>query len=238
MFIVYLIEFLVAIGAVIMPLATKLRVKDRLNELSEVFLKWSKVAMALGAVACAFLGVLGPEFVAAWLDEPSYEAPGDRTLPWLMGSCLLFLPARGVALPLLMGLGRAAVPTIGFLAAGVLNLGISVVLAPRYGLTGVALGTAIPNLLYATLIMTVACRSLGIGLGRYMTYVAAKVFIVVLPVLAFLLWLKLGLEVEGRFEVLCAGLATCVLYGILTVLFTYRGDPHVDLRQLLARHGE
>ena len=39
-----------------------------------------------------------------------------------MLSALVFLPVRGVALPILMGLGKPGVPTIGFLTAGVLNL--------------------------------------------------------------------------------------------------------------------
>src|SRR5205814_1431989 len=81
----------------------------------------------------------------AWWIDPRYERPAGQVLQILMVSYLVFLPVRGVALPILMGLGKPGVPTIGFLIAGLVNLGLSVALAGPLGLAGVALGTAIPN---------------------------------------------------------------------------------------------
>ena len=88
-----------------------------------------------------------------------------------MVSCFAFLPVRGVALPLLLGLGKPRIPTIAFLAAGVLNLVLSIALARPFGLAGVAIGTAIPNVLFAAVVLVVACRELGIGLPAYFAYV-------------------------------------------------------------------
>ena len=49
--IVYLMEFVVAIAAVVAPMATKLSTEGRTDALREVFLKWSKVALSISMMA-------------------------------------------------------------------------------------------------------------------------------------------------------------------------------------------
>src|SRR5262249_16177008 len=160
--VVYLMEFTIAIAAVVSPMATKLNTEGRRAELTDVFLKWSKVSLSLSLMAGLFLCVLGPGFMAWWLG-PDYEHPSGVVLEILMIPSLAFLPVRGVALPVLMGLGKPRMPTIAFIGAGVLNLVLSMVFARPLGLAGVALGTAIPNLLFAAVVLNVACRELIIS---------------------------------------------------------------------------
>jgi O-antigen/teichoic acid export membrane protein len=232
--IVYLMEFVVAIAAVVSPMATKLGTEGRLDELREIFLKWSKVALSLSLMAGLFLIVLGPAFIGRWID-PSFERPSGQVLQILMVSSLLFLPVRGVALPILMGLGKPKAPTLAFLAAGVLNVGISMLLAEPLGLAGVALGTAIPNALFALVVLRMACRELGIGLSRCARYVVPRAAIGALPVLALLLWFRLGLQVRELTGLVAAGSAMLVLFGLTWVFYVYRGDPYVDVRTRLPR---
>src|SRR5207245_7871816 len=54
-FILYLMEFVIAIAAVVMPMATRLKTQERTAELREVFLKWSKIALSLTMMAGLFL---------------------------------------------------------------------------------------------------------------------------------------------------------------------------------------
>src|SRR6266545_3229370 len=232
--IVYLMDFVVAIAAVVSPMATKLSTEGRMDELREIFLKWSKVALSLSLLAGLFLIVLGPRFIAQWID-PSFERPAGQVLQILMVSSLLFLPVRGVALPILMGLGKPKAPTIAFLVAGGLNLLISVVLARPLGLAGVALGTAIPNALFALFALVLACRELGITVPHYTRYVVPRATLGCLPVLALLLWFKLGLQVRDMTGLVTAGSAMVVLFAGTWVFYVYRHDPYVDLRTPMTR---
>ena len=232
--VIYLMDFVVAIAAVVSPMATKLDTEGRVHELREIFLKWSKVALSLTIAAVLFLIVLGPRFVGWWID-PSFEGPSGRVLQILMLSCLPFLPARGVALPIMMGLGKPKAPTIGFLAAGVLNLALSIVLVKPLGLAGVALGTAIPNVLYAVFLLTLTCRELGIPFSAYVAYVVPRASAGALPVFALLLWFKLFLRVETLGGLIAAGSAMAVLFAVTWIAFVYRHDPYVDLRPHLSR---
>ena len=232
--VVYLMEFIIAIAAVVAPMATKLNTEGKLDELREIFLTWSKVALSLTLAAALFLVVFGPRFIGWWID-PSFEQPSGRVLQILTVSCLAFLPVRGVALPIMMGLGRPKAPTFGFLAAGVLNVVLSVALVEPLGLVGVALGTAIPNMLYAAFVLAITCRELRIPLSTYAGYVAPRAILGAAPVLALLLWFKLGLRVESIAGLMAAGSAMSVLFGLTWILFVYRNDPYVDLRPRLTR---
>lgn len=231
-FLIYLMEFIVAIAAVVMPTATRLKTQGRTAELREVFLKWSKIALSVTMMAGLFLIVLGPRFIAWWID-PAFERPGGQVLQILMVSYLIFLPVRGVALPILMGLGKAGLPTIGFLVTGVLNLGLSILLVRPLGLAGVALGTAIPNVLFAALVLLHACRELETPVAEYVRYVVPRAALGALPVLGLLLWCKLGLEVRSLGGLAGAGVAMVVLFGVTWVFFVYRNDRYVDLRARL-----
>jgi O-antigen/teichoic acid export membrane protein len=118
-----------------MPMTTRLRTEGDFIQLRAIFLKWSRSRSRWSVMVGLFLIVLGPKFIGWWID-PSFEGPAGQVLQILMVSSLLFLPVRGVALPVLLGLGRPRVPTLVFLATGLLNLLLSIALAGRLGLVG------------------------------------------------------------------------------------------------------
>jgi O-antigen/teichoic acid export membrane protein len=170
-----------------------------------------------------------------WWIDPSFEQPAGEVLQILMISSLIFLPVRGVALPILMGLGKPKAPTLTFAAAGVLNVVLSILLVRPFGLVGVALGTAIPNVLFAVVVLALACRELGIGVGAYIRYVVPRATVGALPVLALLWWFKVGLQVQSIHGLVAAGSAMLVLFGLTWIFFVYRDDPYVDLKPHLVR---
>jgi O-antigen/teichoic acid export membrane protein len=230
--IIYLMEFVVAIAAVVMPTATRLQAQGKIPELREIFLKWSKIAFSITMIVGVFLLVLGPRFIAWWVG-PQFERSAGQVLQILMLSYLVFLPIRGVALPILMGLGKPRLPTIGFLVAGVVNLVLSIVLVRPLGIAGVALGTAIPNVLFAALVLVQACRELEAPVGEYLRYVFPRATLAALPMLGLLLWFKFGLDVRNLTGLAIAGVAAVVLFGLLWVFFVYRNDRFIDLRARL-----
>jgi O-antigen/teichoic acid export membrane protein len=232
--VVYLMDFTIAIAAVVAPMATKLNTEQRRGELAEMFLKWSKISLSLTLMAGLFLIVLGPRFIAWWI-APDFELPSGSVLDILMISSFVYLPVRGVALPILMGLGKPRTPTFAFLGAGVLNLVLSIVLARPLGLAGVALGTAIPNVMFAAVVLVVACRELEIGVGAYLRYVVPRAALGAVPPLALLMWFKFGVEVQNLPGLIVAGLAVSAMFGVTWVTFVYRHDPYVDLTPHLGR---
>jgi O-antigen/teichoic acid export membrane protein len=228
-FLLYLTELLIGIGQVVMPLAVKLRTKGRHEELAGVLLRWSRAAFSVALLGCLYLLALGPEFIRWWIPTPTFDhrAAGE-VLQILCLGFLLFLPVRGVALPVLMGLGLVKLPSIALLATGLLVFLLSALLVGPLGLQGVALATGMPLVLFAALVARSACRAVSLPFGRYAVYVFGRPLLGALPVAALLAALKFEVGVSGFWPLLGAGLAAALLMGVVWVLFVQRNDPHFD----------
>ena len=228
----YTIDFVVGIGAVVMPMATRLQTENKVEELQRIFLRWSKIAFSLAVLSTVCIMVLGPPFIARWMG-PTFEGPSGTVLRILVFSNLFFLPIRGVALPVLMGLGEASRPTLFFLAAGILNLILSVVWVRPWGLAGVAWGTAIPNIAFAGAILLLACLELKLPVSRYFRYVAARAALGAIPVAAFLYWVQRAFTLQSYARLGIAALTTAFVFGLVWVAFVLRGDPYIDVQSRL-----
>lgn len=227
------IQLVLGIGMVLMPMAASRAGSSDLSEVEDAFLKWSKIAATLVFLVGGYLMVLGPAFLDTWLGDESTPESG-RLLQVLMVSFFAFLPVRGVALPVLMGLGRAKGPGLGLLTMGLVNVGLSITLIGPYGLLGVALGTAIPNVLFSIVFARAACGSLGISLARYLAYAFGRPLVAALLATG-LLWLVADRwPLEGYPRLIGAGLAYTAVFAAVGVAFVFRGDPRLDLDARLA----
>ncbi len=104
-----------------------------------------------------------------------------------------------------------------------------------FGLAGVALGTAIPNVLFAAIVLVVACRELEISVMSYLRYVVPRATIGAIPPLVLLLWFRVGVDVQNIAGLVAAGAAMFMVFAVTWVLFVYRDDPYVDLTPHLGR---
>ncbi len=224
-----LASLMFGLGAVVMPTATALKASGDSRALEDVFLKWSKIALSVILPVCLYLTILGPEFLAAWV-KPEYRDLSGPVTRILAPSFLLYLPLRAVALPILLGTSQPGRATGVFLVMSLVNLGLSVGLVKAgYGIVGVALGTAIPQVLYAAYLLALTCVHLQLGVGRWLRYVGGRALLGSLAPLALLLWLERGLGVSGFPQLIASGVGMLVVYGVVWVGFVYRGDPYLDL---------
>ena len=231
-----LTSLVISVGAVVMPLATRLKAVGDEAALRDVFLKWSKICLSLVLLIGIYLFVAGPAFLSWWVG-PEFEEPSGRVLQVLMLSFLAYLPVRGVALPVLMGLGKPKAPTIGLLVMGAVNLGLSLALVARHGIFGVALGTAIPNVLFAVFVLVLACRELSIPIGEFVGYVVTRAAIGATIPLGCLLLFRMTLGLDTLPKLVAAGIVSVAGFAVVWLGFVYRGDKHVDASPLLRRMG-
>ncbi len=224
-------DFIFSIGIVLNPTATRLKTQGNLPELAQVFLKWSKIGLSLTLLGGIYLLILGQDFLRAWLYDPkfAFDAAGAGQIQTVfMLSHFAFLPARGIVMPILMGLGHAARPTIAFLTCAVANLILSLVLVKPLGLLGVALGTAIPDVLFAAFLFREIFRTIDLRPSTWAAYVLPKVLLGCVPV-AGALWLMRGFATGARLPVLVAlGVIHVLIFGVVWVFFVFRGDSHFD----------
>ncbi|MEO1696154.1 MAG: polysaccharide biosynthesis C-terminal domain-containing protein [Planctomycetota bacterium] len=222
------IQVLLGIGMVLMPMAAAAARRNDLDAVREAFLRWSKIAVTIVALVGGYLMVLGPEFLAAWIGDEYSPRSGDL-LRILMLSFFLFLPVRGVALPVLMGLGRAKAPGLGLLAMGFANLGLSVALIGPYGLVGVALGTAIPNVVFSIVFARTACVALDVGPLHWLGYAFVRPLAAALVASAVLWGAAEWLEPTSFPVLVGAGVCYTALFGVLALAIAFRGDARFNL---------
>jgi len=231
-----LTSLVVAVSAVVLPMATRLSATGQLHELRAIFLKWSKICLSLILMIGIYLLVLGPSFLGAWVGERFVE-PSGRVLQVLTISFLAWLPVRGVAIAILFGVGKPRAAAMAFLLMGAVNLLVSLSLVHSMGILGVALGTAVPNIVFAFYVLVLACREIGVPLHEYAAYVVGRAAIGALIPLGFLLAVRFGLDPRDMPMLLVSGVAMVLVFALTWIFFVYRDDPHLDVRSLLGRVG-
>jgi len=134
-----------------------------------------------------------------------------------------------------MGLGKPKAATITFIGAGLANLVLSMALARPPGLAGVALGTAVPNVVFAAIVLTIACRELRIPVADYLLYVVPRAMAGAVVPLAVLVWIRRQIGVDNLAGFVGAGSAMVVVFGLVWVFFVYRRDPYIRIAPRLDR---
>jgi len=200
-----LLQFLISIGAVLMPAATRLKATGDTAELRTVFLRWFRIALSIVLMVSIYLYVLGPAFLGVWVG-PEYTERSGPVLRLLTLSFLFYLPVRGVALPVLMGLGKPRAPAIALLLMGLLNLVLSLALVQSHGIFGVALGTAIPNVLFALFTLFLVCRELAITPADLLTSALLRPLLAATPLALLLAFYEHHHPVTNWFALIASGL--------------------------------
>jgi O-antigen/teichoic acid export membrane protein len=114
----------------------------------------------------AGLIVLGRPFLALWMG-PEYVARSYPTLV-ILAVPLGLAMSQSISGRILYGIGRLGWFARAVLLEAVANLVLSVALARPLGIEGVALGTAVPNVIANVALVFYICRTLGVRPSAYL----------------------------------------------------------------------
>lgn len=225
----YLIEFINAVGIVVMPRSARLREQRDAEGLRSLLMTASRTAMTVALLIGGFLLIMGPAFIAWWL-TPDFGVRAADALRILTASFFVFLPVSGAAVPILMGVGNVAVPAAAYLAMGVVNLGVSLALVPEYGITGAAIGTAVPNALFAAAMIGWVLREVEQPVWAYLRYVFVMTLLPAAVPIGALAAAHFGLGWSGFWGLLAGGVGYVLLFAAVWIGVVYRNDPYTDWR--------
>jgi len=131
----------------IFPTFTKLYTLKDINSLRSLFLKTVKISVAIFVPFAVFIAIFGHSFINLWVGEENYV--GTSVLLVLI--FINFLHAfAGPAGAILQGIGKNKEIMYSNVVMAVLNLMLSIIMAQKIGLIGVALGTLIAHLCTAS----------------------------------------------------------------------------------------
>ncbi len=150
------------------------------------------------------LGLLffGRPFLARWLGGPDYAGWCFPTLA-VLSATLTVGVAQSVASRILYGMGRLRLfARLALVEAGV-NLALSLLLVGAWGLEGVAVAVAGPNVLFCLFVIAYACRVLDVPARRYLAAWAKPTLCALVPAAV---WLAVG-PADASWPGIAAGVA-------------------------------
>ncbi len=170
--------------SVFFPAASELEARQARADLQRLLITGTRLALGLTLAGVLVLLLLGRQALAVWVG-PGHE----DALPVLLILLPVFLVSatQNPAGVILRGMGRVRALAISVLLEYVVNVALTIILVPRVGVTGAAIGTLIPALVNDGLVIpALACRELGIPYGGFLGQTWIRPLLAALPVLLVL----------------------------------------------------
>jgi O-antigen/teichoic acid export membrane protein len=157
----YFRNFILSAIGIMSPVFSQLEGKNDVESIKNIFFNITRISFMLSFYCGGGIIIIGNSFLIKWVGDKysdSYLILLILCVP--ISLSLSMTPTGG----LLFGLSKHKVFAVLNLCEGVVNLGLSLVLVNYFGMIGVALGTAIPILIFrAVLQILYVCRVVEIS---------------------------------------------------------------------------
>lgn len=153
---------------VLLPRLTVLTTRADLASLREAYVSATRIACFLTAWLGATLLSVGPAFLNRWVGD-TFGTPAQWVLVFLAGAAFGQVLSTHAPLGFYQAMHLVAFPAKVLMLEALLNLGLSIWLAPRLGITGVALATALPAVLVSAVVLPpYLCRQLAVPIRTFL----------------------------------------------------------------------
>ncbi|PKQ30226.1 MAG: hypothetical protein CVT60_01375 [Actinobacteria bacterium HGW-Actinobacteria-10] len=215
----------------VLPLASSFGAQGRHASLKALLLRGTKYGAALVAPITIVLAVVAEPLIAAWLG-PDFDGQALVAQVLVVPHVLMILGVMGDAIVMSKGRLAGRIPYV--LAQAAINVVLSVALVGRYGVLGVAIGTAVAHLVDFPFHVRFLLKETGVAFGEWVRDVVTPVY----PLLLVPLGISLGLVrtplVASIPGIVVAALCALVPYWGLLYVFGLAADEKHDVRSGLA----
>lgn len=216
------------------PMSSQFHAAGDLPRLQRTFLAGNRAGAFIAFPICVALVIAGKPILEAWMGAAyvgSYSVLVLLIIPRTM------YVAQSTSMRILLGMGQHRALASVLLIEGAANLALSLFLAPRFGIVGVAMGTAIPLVCTSVFFLPEhLCRLLRVPIQTFMSRAYGLPFVLsVFQAMALVYmgrkfpahtWSGVLLQILGSGAVYAAGLLCALLR---------RGSSHFERRNVLAQ---
>ena len=201
------------------PAVSSLEAAGDMDTIRRMFLRGTRWVLYLILPVHLGLVVFGRPFLTTWLGGPEYA---ERCYPALviLSATLSLVIAQSVASRVLYGTGRLRTFARMALVEAAANVGLSLALAPRFGLVGIAIGVAVPNLAMCVWVIAHTARGLGVSGARYVADAWLRPLVAATVPLA--VWLLAEFDGTGWARLTAAILMGLVPYAVAVLVIEGR----------------
>lgn len=216
------------------PLAAHYEALGKEASLRRLLVDGSRWTMLAVLPACFGLWAAGIPFLRLWMGA-EYARQSGPVLLWLVTAAMI-CPLSATYTPIYYAMNRHQWAARLSLLEAAANLGLSVVLALRLGIVGVAIGTVVPALLNQVVAQPLyATRLLDVSRRRYYGDALLRPLAVGLVPGLFLGWLTLSGHLQSWGPWLAGCMAATLLYIALVWRFGLNRDERGRARQSCRR---
>ena len=175
----------------VLPLASGMDARGEHASLRSLFVRGTKYGALLIAPVAVVVVVFAAPLLAVWLG-PEYSRQSAVMQVLVFPHVLVCLGLMGDAIVISRGRMGPRVPWI--LAQAVLNVALSMILVPRIGVMGVAVGTAVAHIADFPIHIRFLLKETGVSFRQWLHGVVAPVYpLLVIPILVGIGYIGLGL---------------------------------------------
>lgn len=219
--------------SVLLPGLTVLRTRGDLVPLRDAYLSATRLAFFLTAWLATTLMVVGPAFLTRWVGD-SFGGPAQGILIFLAIAACGQVLSTHAPLGFYQAMHLVALPARVLMLEALLNLGLSIWLAPRLGITGVALSTALPAVLVSACILPpYLCRQLGLPVRTFLMSSVMPGAVMFVANAAALTFFGMALRADS-YPALAAWALLSVAVALLVFVATFPTRERRAFRELLA----
>jgi O-antigen/teichoic acid export membrane protein len=198
-------------AAVLLPAASEMEARRDTAQLHRMLLASTRLALGLTLPAVLWLALFGRQALQVWVG-PGHE----DALPVLYVFLGVFLvsAAQNPASSILKGIGHVKALALAVIGEYTLNIILSLVLIPRMGVVGAALGTLFPALINDLIVVPwLTCRALKMDYARFLFGTIPGPIMAAVPTLGILWAASLWLQEASLIAIGTAGVIAVVVYG-------------------------
>jgi O-antigen/teichoic acid export membrane protein len=213
----YTRSIIASIAQVVTPRASALEATGGLDELRALVLRAAMISTLVTLPITITFAVRGPSFIGRWMGADYAFVAGQILL--ILAVALTFDGARRVLMSAIIGMNQHRLLVPFYLLEGVVNIALSVYWIKPLGLLGVALGTAIPNLVTALLVIPwLARRTVSLPIGEFWVKVWVRPLLAMVPFAAASALVE-SVDRSSSLLVFFAGVAACVALAAIGAWF-------------------
>ena len=214
---------------VLFPLASELHGTEDRARLRALYVGSTRLTLALFVPVGAGLMVLAKPFLAAWVGQ---RFAADAHIAVILIAAGLFDMPMLPAASMMMGTNAHRPLAIFVGASALLNLGLSVALVGRMGVTGVALATLVATGLQALVVVPFAMRHFGVRARTMLSEALVPGLLPAVPAVLALFVLRAALAPSSLVAVVAVGAIGGLVYAAGYLSFSASADERLALRRV------
>lgn len=200
------------VSSVVFPYTCELHARDAYEEVHELYLRATKI-LTLVTLPLTVIVVTLPGLVLRFWLGPEYAAQGAAVL-CLIGIAMFLNGASAIPTVTSLGVGRPWVPATFALASSSINLASNLLLIPRYGINGAAMGQLLPQIVMVPVFIYYVNRMLKFSSWRLLSHAFLRPFVCAAVQCAVLLTLRTHIDSLASLALSC--FASLCVFGVLS----------------------